>query len=188
MRLPVHIWIREENADPREVADCFVQLARRLDERPQEMRLFVESTVPASLDFDPKDGNPVVTVCGRMHSFDIRHRWLPEHPVPLEFGRKPVVLLVDPVDCNRFRVRSGRSILLPGWSYALLAVSGTLTALTLHPLCFCVTAAIAGTMIFSSRFLRRTAIRFCRQDTLLPQLRDSITTCRMKDPPRNNGL
>lgn len=154
MRLPVHIWIREENADPREVADCFVQLARRLDERPQKMRLFVESTVPASLDFDPKDGNPVITVCGRKHRFDIRHRWLPEHPVPLEFGRKPTVLLVDPLDGNRFRVRSGRRIVPPGWSYALLAVSGAATALTLHPAAILLTCLIAMAMLFCSRSLR----------------------------------
>lgn len=155
MRLPVHIWIREENADPREVADCFVQLARRLDERPQKMRLFVESAIPASLDFDPKDGNPVITVCGRKHRFDIRHRWLPEHPVPLEFGRKSVVLLVDPVDCNRFRVRSGRRIVLPGWSYALLAVCGTVAALTLHPIAVSVTFLVALAILFSSIFPRR---------------------------------
>ena len=143
MRLPVHIWIREENADPQEVAGYFVELARRLDERPRKMRLIVESTVPASLDFDPKDGNPVVYVCGERYSFDIRRRWIPEHPVPLEFGRQQVVLFVDPVEDNRFRVRSGRKIALPGWVYAVFAVSGTLTAVTLHPAAIVLTLVIA---------------------------------------------
>jgi len=146
MRLPVHIWIREENADPQEVAGYFVELARRLDERPRKMRLIVESTVPASLDFDPKDGNPVVSVCGERCGFDIRRRWIPEHPVPLEFGSRPAVLLVDPVEGNRFRVRSGRKIALPGWTYAVLAASATLTALTLHPAAIVLTLVIAASI------------------------------------------
>ena len=146
MRLPVHIWIREENADPQEVAGYFVELARRLDERPRKMRLIVESTVSASLDFDPKDGNPVVSVCGERCGFDIRRRWIPEHPVPLEFGSRQAVLLVDPVEGNRFRVRSGRKIALPGWTYAVFAASATLTALTLHPAAIVLTLVIAASM------------------------------------------
>ena len=148
MRLPVHIWIREENADPQEIAGYFVELARRLDERPRKMRLIVESTVPASLDFNPKDGNPVVSVCGETCSFDIRRRWIPEHPVPLEFGKKPTSLLIDPVDGNRFRVGSGHRIVLPGWAYAIFAASATLTALTLHPAAIVLTLAIASSMFF----------------------------------------
>ena len=148
MRLPVHIWIREENANPQEIAGYFVELARRLDEHPRKMRLIVESTVPASLDFNPKDGNPVVYVCGEKCSFDIRRRWIPEHPVPLEFGKKPTSLLIDPVDGNRFRVRSGRRIVLPGWAYAIFAASATLTALTLHPAAIVLTLAIASSMFF----------------------------------------
>ena len=151
MRLPVHIWIREENADPQEIAGYFVELARRLDERPRKMRLIVESTVPASLDFNPKDGNPVVSVCGEKCSFDIRRRWIPEHPVPLEFGKKPTSLLIDPVDGNRFRVRSGHRIVLPGWAYAIFTASATLTVLTLHPVAIVLTLAIASSMMFLQR-------------------------------------
>ena len=151
MRLPVHIWIREENANPQEIAGYFVELARRLDEHPRKMRLIVESTVPASLDFDPKDGNPVVSVCGEKSSFDIRRRWIPEHPVPLEFGKKPTSLLIDPVDGNRFRVGSGRRIVLPGWAYAIFAASATLTVLTLHPVAIVLTLAIASSMMFLQR-------------------------------------
>ena len=86
MRLPVHIWIREENATPEELAGYFTELARRLDAHPQKMRLMIESSVPAVLDFDPADGEPVVSVGGRTHKFSLRHRWLPEHPVPLLLG------------------------------------------------------------------------------------------------------
>lgn len=143
MRLPVHIWIREENASPDEIAGYFVELARRLDGHPQRMRLVVESTVPASLDFDPEDGNPVVAAGGSVRKFDIRHRWLPEHTVPLNFGRSPVVLLVDPIDGNRFRVRSEIRMLMPRWIYALLALSATVAAITFHPAAVAVALLVA---------------------------------------------
>ena len=143
MRLPVHIWIREENASPAEIAGYFIAIAQRLDEKPQKMRLCVESFVPVMLDFDPRDGNPAVTVGSETHKFDIRHRWLPEHPVPLEFGGRPAVLLIDPADGNRFRVRSGRKKITPGWLYAAFAVSATVAVVTLHP------AAIAATVVLA---------------------------------------
>jgi hypothetical protein len=148
MRLPVHIWIREENADPQEVAGYFLEFARRLDERPRKMRLVIESTVQASLDFEPKDGNPAVSVCGERCRFDIRRRWIPEHPVPLEFSRQPLTLLIDPVEGNRFRVRSGREIVLPGWAYALFAASAAIAVMTLHPASIAVTLAIVAAMLF----------------------------------------
>ena len=146
MRLPVHIWIREENACPREVAGYFVQLAEKLDEWPQKMRLSIESSVPAFLDFDPKDGNPTISVAGETHHFDIRRRWLPEHPVPLVFGPEPTVLLVDPVDGNRFRVRSGRSFRLPWWAYPLFSAVGAVAAVTLHPVAVAIAAALLAVM------------------------------------------
>ena len=152
MRLPVHIWIREENATPEELAGYFTELARRLDAHPQKMRLMIESSVPAVLDFDPADGEPVVSVGGRTQKFCLRHRWLPEHPVPLPFGSVPntmkhisdflrrffpkkcVVLLIDPVDGNRFRVRSRRVLRVPRSLYALFAVVAVAAVITLHPL------------------------------------------------------
>ena len=143
MRLPVHIWIREDNADPDEIAGYFIELAARLDGHPQKMRLTVESSVPVSLDFDPKDGNPIVAVGGRMRKFEIRRRWIPEHPVPLELGRGKKVLSIDPADGNRFRVRTCRRISVPGWAYALFAVSATLAAITLHPAAIALSAIVA---------------------------------------------
>ena len=150
MRLPVHIWIREENASPAEIAGYFIAIAQRLDERPQKMRLYVESFVPVMLDFDPQDGNPSVTVDSETHKFDIRHRWLPEHPVPLEFGRRPIVLLIDPIDGNRFRVRNGRRIFLPEWMYVAFAVSATVSTVTFHPVAFAMTILIAISMLTRS--------------------------------------
>lgn len=174
MRLPVRIWIREENADPHEVAGYFLELARRLDERPRKMRLVVEATVPVSLDFDPKDGNPVVSVCGEKHRFDLRRRWIPEHPVPLEFGGRPVTLFVDPVDGNRFRVWSGRRVTLPGWVYAVLAASATLMVITLHPVAIICTSAIVAVILFLGvrwslfgTFLMKRDLRLCGKSGIL---------------------
>ena len=139
MRKPVHIWIREENADARELAGYFVEIARRLDENPVKMRLVVESTVPASLDIDPKDGCMVASVCGENRRFSIRRRWIPEHPVPLDFGpdangkRRRTILLIDPAENNRFHVSSHRNIALPTELFGLLALLAVVAVVTLHP-------------------------------------------------------
>ena len=168
MRLPVHIWIREENARPEEIAGYFIELARRLDAKPQRMRLVIESTVPVSLDFDPADGNPAVSAGGGTCRFDIRRRWIPEHPVPLQLGPGPndkgsvpndkgsvptkrgrrTVLLIDPVDGNRFRVRDRREVAAPGgWAYALFALAAVAAAVTLHPAALAVTALLALSIV-----------------------------------------
>ena len=159
MRLPVHIWIREENACAKEVAGYFVELARYLDERPKKMRLVIHASVPVDLDFDPKDGDPSITVGGETHKFNLRHRWIPEHPVPLLLGpadtdsesvpnaqgsvpkrRRRIVLLIDPVDSNRFRVRDRREFPMSGWAYTILAMSGAAAAITLHPAAIAIAA------------------------------------------------
>ena len=175
MRLPVHIWIREENATPEELAGYFTELARRLDAHPQKMRLMIESSVPAVLDFDPVDGEPVVSVGGQTQKFCLRHRWLPEHPVPLPLGpvptsagsvpisvsgsvpntmkrfsgffgrffpKKCVVLMIDPVDGNRFRVRSRRVLRVPRSLYAIFAVVAVAAVITLHPLALTLSALL----------------------------------------------
>ena len=114
MRLPVHIWIREENARPEEIAGYFIELARRLDAKPQRMRLVMESAVPVSLDFDPSDGNPAVSVGGGACRFDIRRRWIPEHPVPLQLGPVPTGEGPVPTGEGSVPTRQGRTVLLTG--------------------------------------------------------------------------
>lgn len=151
MRLPVHIWIREENAKPEEIAGYFMELARRLDGYPRKMRLIVESSVPVILDFDPKDGNPAVSVGSVRCKFDLRRRWLAEHPVPMEFGEHPVELLIDPIDGNRFRVFPNRGISVPGWIHVFFAVSATLAAVTLHPVAIAVALIVAIAAIIGGR-------------------------------------
>lgn len=193
MRLPVHIWIREENATPEELAGYFTEIARHLDAHPQKMRLMIESSVPAVLDFDPVDGEPVVSVGGLTQKFCLRHRWLPEHPVPLPLGpvpisagsvpvsvsgsvpmtpsgsvpnaakgfsrlfgriykKKCVVLLIDPIEGNRFRVRSRRVLRVPRSLYALFAVIAVAAVITLHPLALTLSALLLiGLVVISLR-------------------------------------
>ena len=153
----------------------------------------IKSSVPAVLDFDPSDGEPVVSVGGRTHKFSLRHRWLPEHPVPLLLGsvpissgsvpnavpdsagsvpafagsvpmtpsgsvpndaksfsrlfgkiflKKSVVLLIDPIEGNRFRVRSRRVLRVPRSLYALFALVAVAAVVTLHPLALTLSALL----------------------------------------------
>ncbi len=149
MRLPVHIWISERNADPGELAGYFVEIARRMDGSPERMCLVVESSVPASLDVDPADGLLVARIAGGERRFSLRGRWLPEHPVPLELGPGPggrarkTVLLVDPTCGNRFRVRSCRAFGIPPWAYAAFAALASLAAVTLGAVAIVLAAALA---------------------------------------------
>lgn len=158
MRLPVHVWITERNAEPDELAGYLVEIARRMDEVPRRMCVVVESSVQASLDVDPSDGNLVVKVAGAEKRFSLRRRWLPEHPVPLEFGPphgariRRTVLLADPTGGNRFRVRSCRAFSFPAWVYALLAASASVAVVTFNgiavALALSLLAAIALTRMF----------------------------------------
>ena len=102
----------------------------------------VESMVPVSLDFDPADAHPAVTVGGETVKFQLRHRWIPEHDVPLVMGPVPMqqgsvptqrmkrtFLLIDPVDGNRFRVTDRLACRVPPAVYfalSLMAVVGVL--------------------------------------------------------------
>lgn len=144
MRLPVHIWLTERNANPDELAGYLVEIAKRMDASPERMCLIVDSTVPASLDIDPSDGNLVARISGAERRFSLRHRWLPEHPVPIEFGpalgggrcrartvrRRRTVLLIDPTDGNRFRVRTCRVFGIPALTYLAFAASASIAAVT----------------------------------------------------------
>ena len=101
--LPVRIVVDPDDPRPKDVAAYFAAVARRLDERPEPMRLVVEAPHGVSMDMD-REGRLVFRVAGRRpEALDIRRRWIAEHAVPLDLGGK-VVLRVVPVDANRFRV------------------------------------------------------------------------------------
>ena len=102
-RLPVTVTA-SERATAAEIAAYLAQIAARLDERPEPMRIVF--TVPPGTQLDlRKDGRFVVRVPGsRPKTLDLRRRWIADHPVPLALHH--AVLYADPVDANRFRVFS----------------------------------------------------------------------------------
>ena len=54
------------------------------------------------------------------------------------------ILLIDPVDGNRFRVRDRREVVAPGgWASALFALTAVAAAVTLHPAAIAATALLA---------------------------------------------
>ena len=130
--LPVRIVVDPDDPTPAAIAGYLAEVACRLDERPERMRLVIEASNAGdraiSLDFTPT-GEMVVAVEGhRPKKMDLRHRWIPEHPVPLVLWarrqRRKTLLYIDPVDANRFRVMSAVPCSVP----ALLYVAGTLLA------------------------------------------------------------
>lgn len=160
MRLPVHVWITERNAEPEELAGYLAEIARRMDESPRRMCIVVESSVQASLDADPSDGNLVAKVAGREKRFSLRRRWLPEHPVPLELGPsrgarvRKTVLLVDPTSGNRFRVRSCRAFVFPAWSYALLAAIASVAVVTFDGIAVVLALSLLAAIALTGMFPR----------------------------------
>ena len=108
-RLPVTVTIDADNPEPKEIAGYLAEIAARLDERPERMRVRFVSPCGVSLDI-VSDGRLSICVAGRRpYRFSLRRRWIADHSVPLEL--KDAVLLVDPVDAGRFRVRARRGML-----------------------------------------------------------------------------
>lgn len=127
--LPVRITVDPANPDPQVLASYLAEVAQRLDERPERMRVVVNAANFAGkdifLDWE-KDRRIAVHVEGEpVARLDLRGRWIPDHPVPLALQRRsrllrkarPRVLYVDPVDANRFRV-----LLVPGFRVSPLAL------------------------------------------------------------------
>jgi hypothetical protein len=151
-RLPVRVTIDADDPRPRDVARYLAEIAARLDERPERMRIVFDAPPGVELDLED-DGRLVVRVPGRRaYRFDLRHRWIADHPVPLSLaprqlllGRlgplkllrplkalkllRPLILLVDPVDGNRFRVTDRLPFRVPPaacFALSLAAVAGVL--------------------------------------------------------------
>ena len=143
-RLPVRVTIDADDPRPRDVARYLAEIAARLDERPERMRIVFDAPPGVELDLEA-DGRLVVRVPGRRaYRFDLRHRWIADHPVPLSlaprprwFSRslkpvwplRPLTLFVDPVDGNRFRVTDRLACRVPpvvSVALSLVAVVGVL--------------------------------------------------------------
>lgn len=102
--LPVRITIDPDDPQPKDVAEYFAAVARRLDEEPQAMRVVVAAPRGVVLDMDDQ-GRLLLRVAGRRPAvLDVRRRWIADHPVPLDLAGC-TTLMIRPVDANRFRVK-----------------------------------------------------------------------------------
>ena len=111
--LPVRITIDPDDPQPKDIADYFAAVARRLDERPEPMRIVITAPKGVALDMDAS-GRLLLRVSGRRPApLDIRRRWIADHPVPLDLSGR-TTLIVRPVDANRFRVRLGMTSAIAG--------------------------------------------------------------------------
>lgn len=144
--LPVRIVVDPDDPTPAAIAGYLAEVARRLDERPERMRLVIEAANgenrAIALDFTP-EGEMAVSVEGhRTKKMDLRRRWIPEHPVPLVLWsrrqRRKVRLYVDPVDANRFRVMSAVSHPAPAGLYVACSLLATAGAILVSPECIAV--------------------------------------------------
>ena len=149
--LPVRIVADPDDPHPSAIAGYLAEVARRLDERPERMRLSIETTNSSGhtvmLDFTPM-GEMVVSVEGyRPKKMNLRHRWIPEHPVPLVLWsrrqRRKVRLYIDPVDGNRFRVMSSLPQAVPAGLYVACSLAATVGAIFVSPECMAVAVGLA---------------------------------------------
>ena len=125
--LPARITVDPDNPSAEALVDYFATVARRLDERPERMRLVIDGRTTAhralTLDFQP-DGRMCACVEGDAPvRFSLRRRWIPDHPVPLAL--RSCRLWIEPVDANRFRVMDSVPFCVPGTVYALCALVAT---------------------------------------------------------------
>ncbi len=157
--LPVRITVDPDDPRPSVIAGYLAEVARRLDERPERMRVAVEAANVGdraiALDFTP-EGDMTVSVEGhRSRKMDLRRRWIPEHPVPLVLWsrkrRRNVRLYVDPVDANRFRVMSSVPWSPPSWLYVACSLLATLGAVIVSPESMVVAIGLALGLCLAAR-------------------------------------
>ena len=127
--LPVRIIVDPDDPTPSAIAAYLAEVACRLDERPERMRLVIEASNAegraVTLDFTPT-GEMVVSVDGhRSKKMSLRHRWI-------------LRLYVDPVDANRFRVMSAVPCPVPAGLYVACSLLATVGAILVSPECLTV--------------------------------------------------
>ena len=145
-RLPVTVTVDADDPRPADVARYFAEIAVRLDEHPERMRIVVDAPEGMALDLEP-DGRMAICMPGRRtFHFDLRRRWIAEHPVPFHLGsggtsrlarifrsRRLPVLYVDPVDANRFRVTDRLPFAVPLAACVSLSLMATIAAVLVSP-------------------------------------------------------
>lgn len=149
--LPVRVRVDPEEPRAEEVAGYLREIAVRLDERPERMRVEVvaENAGGRGIELDA-DGvrRLVVRVEGGGEAkVNLRMRWIADHPLPLKLPGKKT-LYIEPVDANRFRVMEEIPFEVGnGWKIgaALLATAGVLGTAP-EPAAFAAGAAIGAAM------------------------------------------
>ncbi len=158
--LPVRIFVDPDDPRPAAIVGYLAEVAQRLDERPERMRIDVfaanaqGSTV--SLDITPGQAMAISVDGHRSKTLDLRHRWIPEHPVPLvlwsrRMWRKKTRLYVEPVDANRFRVMSRVPFRVSAALYVACSILATAGAVLLSGECLAVAAGLALGMAVCAR-------------------------------------
>ena len=141
-RLPVAVMVDAAGPRPADVARYLAEIAARLDAQPECMRVVFDAPAGVLLDMEP-DGRMAVHVPGRRtYRFDLRRRWIADHPVPLDLGngrlsglrlifraRRRHVLYIDPVDANRFRVSDRLPFALPVACYVVLSLTAVVAVI-----------------------------------------------------------
>jgi hypothetical protein len=160
-RLPVTVTVDADDPRPADVARYFAEIAARLDEHPERMRIVVDAPDGMALDLEP-DGRMAIRMPGRRtFHFDLRGRWIADHPVPFPLGpakmsrflrifrsRRLPVLYVDPVDANRFRVTDHLPFAVPISVYVLLSLAAVLAVVLVSPhLLALVVGAVVGCVL-----------------------------------------
>ena len=143
--LPARITVDPVNPSADALAEYFATVARRLDERPERMRLVIDGRTAArralTLDFLP-DGAMSACVEGEPPvRFSLRRRWIPDHPVPLDL--RACRLWIEPMEANRFRVMDRVPFRVPWAVYALCALLATAGVVWLAPECLAVAVGLA---------------------------------------------
>lgn len=124
--LPVRVVVDPEDPRPDDIARYLAEIACRLDERPERMRIVFDgrNTKNRAIHLDVESDRALrVAVDGhRPARVDLRGRWIADHPIPLRLRK--IVLYVEPVDANRFRMMAD-------------------VPFSIHPVCFVVCSLIA---------------------------------------------
>jgi hypothetical protein len=154
------VWIMTTaRVSAADLAGFLAEVARNLDERPRRIRLTFchdgsetrsclrrNGTARAergrALDFTP-ERTIIVKGAGEAFELDLRGRWIPEHEVPLRLGRRTRVY-VDPVEENRFRVRTAPPFVVPPAVWILCSAVAVCGVLALSPLLLAVSVGAAA--------------------------------------------
>ena len=144
--MPVRIKVDPDAPSANAIAGYFAAVARRLDERPERMKVVIDGHSAdrraISLDFTP-DGSMCVTVEGdEPKKFGFRSRWIPDHPVPLNL--RSCRLWIEPVDANRFRVMDSLPFLVSPAIYAMCSLLAAIGVICVLPECVASAVGLAA--------------------------------------------